>query len=126
MFRRAGPHQLRGRALHRASRRVGDDGSRAGAVRALSLPAFPERQSALAARIPALCAATGERYGSRRLDQAVLRSGSPRSMAEAGLIQRHMGTVETARTEVKLVIAPGVTLWRERFDRAAAQGVAAY
>ncbi len=30
-----------------------------------------------------------------------------------------MGTLEAAHTEVKLAIAPGVILWRERFDRAA-------
>ena len=40
-------------------------------------------------------------------------------MAEAGLVQRNMGTLETPRAEMKLVIAPGVTLWREKLDRAA-------
>jgi len=34
-----------------------------------------------------------------------------------------MGTVEAARTNMKLVIAPGVTLWRERLDRAAQQAL---
>lgn|SRR3569832_1413638 len=34
-----------------------------------------------------------------------------------------MGTVEAARTNMKLVIAPGVTLWREKLDRAAQQAL---
>lgn len=36
-----------------------------------------------------------------------------------------MGTLETPRTEMRLVIAPGVTLWRERLDRAAQQALLA-
>jgi len=36
-----------------------------------------------------------------------------------------MGTLETARAEMKLVIAPGVTLWREKLDRAAQQALLA-
>ena len=51
MLGRAGPHQFRRRALSDPSRRLGGDGGGAGAICALSLSAFSQKASALAAAL---------------------------------------------------------------------------
>src|ERR1700735_3144620 len=124
MFGRPGPHQFRRRALFDPSRRLERVRRGGGAICPFSLSAFPKGTSALAASLPGFCSRRCQRRAAFRLDRRQLCAGKTADLARdppaGGQSCRDFhGTPRQPEPVVKLDIAPGIILWREKFSRSA-------
>src|ERR1700748_400722 len=121
MLRRTRSHQLCGGARSYPSRGEAHAGCGAAPVRPLSLPAFPQGASALAEAIPGFRARGRQRRATGRMHRRALHTGTREGLVRQPWPCRQLRS-DLYRSDslppsmVRLTIAPGVYLWREKFS----------